>query len=225
MPYPCRRQQKCGDGKPSPYSVPVVDALGEALVCRGGQGDAAHGLYIDLDLVAHAHEHAAGISHPPIHVRNQEMSGGGQLVTVPGRRDCDVEIVFDSVQLERATQLQRRLSFGFQAPVDVGGDEHGFRELAGVQDFSLDFTIHRSVITLLACHVDNYRAVGFSRSRVEADRPAFQFEGPVNRANNARQGELNLRLRRVEFEDRFLRRQGEGQGKCKNECNPNESVS
>ncbi len=27
MPYPCRGRQKCGDGKPSPYSSEVIDGL------------------------------------------------------------------------------------------------------------------------------------------------------------------------------------------------------
>jgi len=75
-------------------------------VWRGGQGDAAYGLYIDFHLVAHAQEHAAGIPHTPIHVGDLELSGGGQLVTMPGQRGFDHEIVFDTVQPERTAQLK-----------------------------------------------------------------------------------------------------------------------
>ncbi len=34
LPYPCRGRQKCGDGKPSPYSSEVIDGLESELVLR-----------------------------------------------------------------------------------------------------------------------------------------------------------------------------------------------
>jgi len=105
-------------------------------------------------------------------------------------------------------------------------DESRLGVLAGLQNVSQDFAIQRNVVTLLAGHVDIDRTAGFSRSAVEANRPAFEFEGPVHRANSRpRQGEFDPGLRRVEFEHRFLCGQGEGRGKDNNQGNPNESVS
>jgi len=133
------------------------------------------------------------------------MRAGGKLIAVPAHRGSKIEVMFSSVQLDNATQLDRRLPLWLEAAYDSEWGESGLRVFPGLKNILVHFSVQRSIGTPLALRVNDQQAAGLACSRVEADGPALQLEGPMHRVKNFGQGEFNLRLRGVEFQHRLLR--------------------
>ncbi len=139
------------------------------------------------------------------------MRAGGYPVAGPANHGGKIEIMISAVQLQKAAELDGRLSLRLQTANHLLGDESCQRVFPAFQDLPVQFAVERSVAAFFTFQVNDDLAAGRSRCGIEADGAAFQFECPMHRVKNFTQSELNVRLLRIEFHYRLLCLQGDGE--------------
>jgi hypothetical protein len=165
--------------------------------------------------IVDAEEKRAGILQAPAHIGDAEIHVGGQPLSRQMRLNNDRERMTCPMHRKGSQNLDFKIPLRENLPLHLLRCEGDFRILRALQDVFVHLVVARMAAAVAARGVNHHQPAGVSRGGIELDRPALEFERPMNGMEDVAQSKAHLGLSGIEFQYRFLRddRRCEREGK------------
>jgi hypothetical protein len=165
----------------------------------GARLNSAPRLHVNIHLIADAQEKNAGVLHAPLNIRDDEVSCNVEPVARGNSLDHHRHLVVLAMNPKRAMDARFR-----QCTLHVVRGKDDFRIPIAFENVVMHFLVTRLAAAIAALGVNNDLSGAFTGREIIVHGSTLQLERALNGVKNVTQRELDVRLGRVQFEDRLL---------------------